>query len=451
MSFNEQINEIWIKLIKKAQDFGLNENFFESNVKKLKVDFFYENTIYSIASSLFVANVLNDNIDKFNMEINKISNKDLQVKFVINSELENLKKNFSNDLDDNQPNNFNSTLKKNMVFSNFIVGKSNKDAYDASKWVSEKKFKNMNPLFLYGSTGLGKTHLANAIGNEYYKNYPNSKIKYTSSDDLIRNISFEISKNDIEKLKNELQNLDVLIVDDIQFFAGKNKINEIFFNIFNKMIDQNKLIIMTSDKAAEELDSTWFDARMKSRFSSGITVKILKPDPDTMKKIVIAKLEEFNFPFKMSDSAITKLVNTFSTDVRKIEGIIHKIFFFAITKYNELSVLDDKEIDDILKHNYEVINSELNNNPDNIVERICRNYNVSKESVLSESRKSDLTTVRKICMYVLKNKLNMTLAKIGRFFQRDHSTVITSIKDVEKMIEKDSHLKQFIESIILSV
>lgn len=451
MSFNEEINEIWIKLIKKAQDFGLNENFFETNIKKLKVDFFYKNTIYSKASSLFVANVLNDNVDKFNMEINKISNKDLQIKFVINSELENIKKNFSNHLEDDQPNIFNSTLKKNMVFSNFIVGKSNKDAYDASKWVSEKKFKNMNPLFLYGNTGLGKTHLANAIGNEYYKNYPNSKIKYTSSDDLIRNISFEISKNDIEKLKNELQNLNVLIVDDIQFFAGKNKINEIFFNIFNKMIDQDKLIIMTSDKAPEELDSNWFDARMKSRFSSGITVKILKPDPETMKRIVIAKLEEFNFPFKMSDSAITKLVNTFSTDVRKIEGIIHKIFFFAITKYNEISVLDDKEIDDILKHNYEVINSELNNDPNNIVERICRNYNVSKESVLSESRKSDLTTVRKICMYVLKNKLNMTLAKIGRFFQRDHSTVITSIKDVEKMIEKDSHLKQFIESIILSV
>lgn len=451
MSFNEEINEIWIKLIKKAQDFGLNENFFETNIKKLKVDFFYKNTIYSKASSSFVANVLNDNVDKFNMEINKISNKDLQIKFVINSELENIKKNFSNHLEDGQPNIFNSTLKKNMVFSNFIVGKSNKDAYDASKWVSEKKFKNMNPLFLYGNTGLGKTHLANAIGNEYYKNYPNSKIKYTSSDDLIRNISFEISKNDIEKLKNELQNLNVLIVDDIQFFAGKNKINEIFFNIFNKMIDQDKLIIMTSDKAPEELDSNWFDARMKSRFSSGITVKILKPDPETMKRIVIAKLEEFNFPFKMSDSAITKLVNTFSTDVRKIEGIIHKIFFFAITKYNEISVLDDKEIDDILKHNYEVINSELNNDPNNIVERICRNYNVSKESVLSESRKSDLTTVRKICMYVLKNKLNMTLAKIGRFFQRDHSTVITSIKDVEKMIEKDSHLKQFIESIILSV
>lgn len=451
MSFNEEINEIWIKLIKKAQDFGLNENFFETNIKKLKVDFFYKNTIYSKASSLFVANVLNDNVDKFNMEISKISNKDLQIKFVIDSELENIKKNFSNHLEDDQPNIFNSTLKKNMVFSNFIVGKSNKDAYDASKWVSEKKFKNMNPLFLYGNTGLGKTHLANAIGNEYYKNYPNSKIKYTSSDDLIRNISFEISKNDIEKLKNELQNLNVLIVDDIQFFAGKNKINEIFFNIFNKMIDQDKLIIMTSDKAPEELDSNWFDARMKSRFSSGITVKILKPDPETMKRIVIAKLEEFNFPFKMSDSAITKLVNTFSTDVRKIEGIIHKIFFFAITKYNEISVLDDKEIDDILKHNYEVINSELNNDPNNIVERICRNYNVSKESVLSESRKSDLTTVRKICMYVLKNKLNMTLAKIGRFFQRDHSTVITSIKDVEKMIEKDSHLKQFIESIILSV
>lgn len=185
MNFNEEINEIWIKLIKKAQDFGLNENFFETNIKKLKVDFFYKNTIYSKASSLFVANVLNDNIDKFNMEINKISNKDLQIKFVINSELENIKKNFSNHLEDDQPNIFNSTLKKNMVFSNFIVGKSNKDAYDASKWVSEKKFKNMNPLFLYGNTGLGKTHLANAIGNEYYKNYPNSKIKYTSSDDLI--------------------------------------------------------------------------------------------------------------------------------------------------------------------------------------------------------------------------------------------------------------------------
>lgn len=451
MDLNEEINKIWTELIKEAKNFGLNENFFESNVKKLKVDFFCKNTIYSKASSLFVANVLNDNVDKFNMEINKISNKDLQVKFVINSELEELKKSFPKNLEEKQLSDFNSTLKKNMVFSNFIVGDSNKDAYNASKWVSEKNFKNMNPLFLYGNTGLGKTHLANAIGNEYYKNYPNSKIKYTSSDDLIRSISFEISKNDIEKLKNEIQNLDVLIVDDIQFFAGKNKINEIFFNIFNKMIDQNKLIIMTSDKSPEELDSTWFDSRMKSRFSSGVTVKILKPDPETMKKIIISKLEEFNYSFKMSDSAITKIVNTFSTDVRKIEGIINKIFFFAITKYNEISVLDDKEIDDILKHNYEVINSELNNDPNNIVERICRNYNVSKESVLSESRKSDLTTVRKICMYVLKNKLNMTLSKIGRFFQRDHSTVITSIKDVEKMIEKDSHLKQFIESIILSV
>lgn len=451
MDLNEEINKIWTELIKEAKNFGLNENFFESNVKKLKVDFFCKNTIYSKASSLFVANVLNDNVDKFNMEINKISNKDLQVKFVIDSELEELKKSFSKNLEEKQLSDFNSTLKKNMVFSNFIVGDSNKDAYNASKWVSEKNFKNMNPLFLYGNTGLGKTHLANAIGNEYYKNYPNSKIKYTSSDDLIRSISFEISKNDIEKLKNEIQNLDVLIVDDIQFFAGKNKINEIFFNIFNKMIDQNKLIIMTSDKSPEELDSTWFDSRMKSRFSSGVTVKILKPDPETMKKIIISKLEEFNYSFKMSDSAITKIVNTFSTDVRKIEGIINKIFFFAITKYNEISVLDDKEIDDILKHNYEVINSELNNDPNNIVERICRNYNVSKESVLSESRKSDLTTVRKICMYVLKNKLNMTLSKIGRFFQRDHSTVITSIKDVEKMIEKDSHLKQFIESIILSV
>lgn len=451
MDLNEEINKIWTELIKEAKNFGLNENFFESNVKKLKVDFFCKNTIYSKASSLFVANVLNDNVDKFNMEINKISNKDLQVKFVIDSELEELKKSFPKNLEEKQLSDFNSTLKKNMVFSNFIVGDSNKDAYNASKWVSEKNFKNMNPLFLYGNTGLGKTHLANAIGNEYYKNYPNSKIKYTSSDDLIRSISFEISKNDIEKLKNEIQNLDVLIVDDIQFFAGKNKINEIFFNIFNKMIDQNKLIIMTSDKSPEELDSTWFDSRMKSRFSSGVTVKILKPDPETMKKIIISKLEEFNYSFKMSDSAITKIVNTFSTDVRKIEGIINKIFFFAITKYNEISVLDDKEIDDILKHNYEVINSELNNDPNNIVERICRNYNVSKESVLSESRKSDLTTVRKICMYVLKNKLNMTLSKIGRFFQRDHSTVITSIKDVEKMIEKDSHLKQFIESIILSV
>lgn len=451
MSLNDEISKIWEELIKKAENFGLNENFFESNVKKLRADFFYKNTIYSKANSLFVANVLNDNVDKFNMEISKISNKDLQIKFVTDLELENLKKNFSNSLEQNQISNFNSTLKKNMVFSNFIVGESNKEAYDASKWVSEKKFKNMNPLFLYGNTGLGKTHLANAIGNEYYKNYPNSKIKYTSSDDLIRSISFEISKNDIEKLKNEIQNLDVLIVDDIQFFAGKNKINEIFFNIFNKMIDQNKLIIMTSDKAPEELDSTWFDARMKSRFSSGITVKILKPDPETMKKIVLSKLEEFDYPFKMSDSAITKIVNTFSTDVRKIEGIINKIFFFAITKYNEISVLDDKEVDNILKHNYEVINSELNNDPNNIIERICRNYNVSKDSVLSESRKSDLTTVRKICMYVLKNKLNMTLSKIGRFFQRDHSTVITSIKDVEKMIEKDSNLKQFIESIILSV
>lgn len=203
---------------------------------------------------------------------------------------------------------------------------------------------------------------------------------------------------------------------------------------------------MTSDKKPDQLRD--FDERMISRFSSGLSVEITKPDSSTVCEILTLKLQEADCAFKMTEKAIAKIINLFNTDIRKLEGVLNRIVFYVMSNYENLTLLDEEHIDKILESEYRTITTELNKNPEGIIEIICRNYNVSKSGVLSESRKSELTNVRKICMYVLKHKLKMTLAEIGKTFQRDHSTVKSSIDGVEKMMLKDSSLRQFIESMI---
>ena len=203
---------------------------------------------------------------------------------------------------------------------------------------------------------------------------------------------------------------------------------------------------MTSDKKPDQLRD--FDERMISRFSSGLSVEITKPDSSTVCEILALKLQEADCTFKMTEKAIAKIINLFNTDIRKLEGVLNRIVFYVMSNYENLTLLDEEHIDKILESEYRTITTELNKNPEGIIEIICRNYNVSKSGVLSESRKSELTNVRNICMYVLKHKLKMTLAEIGKTFQRDHSTVKSSIDGVEKMMLKDSSLRQFIESMI---
>lgn len=450
ISDKNNIDKNWQTILKKIQSYIENENLFELHIQHLKVADFYDNILYVITDSNFVLDILSSSyIDKFNEIATKVLNTNVQVKFVNSENFDEIKKELiiKKEVKNKENNdNYSITLKKSMLFSNFVVGDSNKDAYEAVKMIATNNFTKWTPLFLYGNTGLGKTHLANALGNEYLNNFSSSKVIYVSSDDFTRDVMTAITNNTVEELKNKYKEADLLIVEDVQFFTKRDKTNEIFFNIFNSLIHHNKIIFMTSDKSPLQLYD--FDERMKSRFASGLIVKIEKPDKETMYKILKLKFEEMASNIKLTDNAINKIIGMFDTDIRKLEGIINRILFFALTKYNNLSILDSEQIDEILKTEYEVINQELHKDPNIILEKICRNYNIKKENVLSDSRKAEYTNVRKICMYVFKNYLHKSFSDIGRFFNRNHSTVISSIENVEKMLVNDSSLKKFIELII---
>lgn len=439
----EKLKELWKKVLLKAKKFIQPEVFFDEHIKNLTPKIFRNNIIYVVPNSAFARSVLNDPqyIDQFNKAVQEISGEEYTIQFVSKSEL--IAKNMEKE---KKITNANSGLNKNMYFSNFIVGESNKQAFNAAKAIASEKNLKWNPLFLYGSTGLGKTHLINAIGNEFSKNFPEKKVICTNIDDFTREVFAAISNSKVEEFKNKIKMSDLLILDDVQFLATREKTNEIFFDIFNNMVKDQKWIVMTSDKKPDQLRD--FDERMISRFSSGLSVEITKPDSSTVCEILTLKLQEADCTFKMTEKAIAKIINLFNTDIRKLEGVLNRIVFYVMSNYENLTLLDEEHIDKILESEYRTITTELNKNPEGIIEIICRNYNVSKSGVLSESRKSELTNVRKICMYVLKHKLKMTLAEIGKTFQRDHSTVKSSIDGVEKMMLKDSSLRQFIESMI---
>ncbi|WP_052664007.1 chromosomal replication initiator protein DnaA [Mycoplasmoides alvi] len=445
MPSNDYLNEEWIKVLKKIEPLIENSNFFELHIKKLSVSFFDGENLFVTVNSDFVRNTLFENyLDKFNEIASSVFGKNINVKFLEEKEInlfieKNQLKNFFD------KNNYFLDFKKNMTFYNFVVDDSNSSAYNAVKMLSINAPYKCSPLFIYGETGLGKTHLANALCNDYLNNFPNSKIIYLSSDDFTRKVIEFLNSKKIEDLKQHFKEADLLVMEDIQFLTKRDKTNEIFFNIFNYLVNKEKIILITSDKTPDQLYD--FEPRMISRFASGLTICIKKPEIKTIIEILHLKLKELNVSFRLTDQAVTKIVNLFNYDIRRLEGIINRIIFFVVTKYKNISVIDNKQIDEILESEYNIINKELNKDPQILLEKICRNYNIKKDDVLSISRKADHTNVRKICMYVFYKNLHMSLSEIGRFFNRDHSTVKTSIESIEKIIKNDLTLKSFLENI----
>jgi chromosomal replication initiator protein len=302
--------------------------------------------------------------------------------------------------------------------------------------------------------GLGKTHLLHAIGNEFLKRNPSKSIRYVASDEFVREVYNALSSgnNNIETLKDKYQNADLLLIDDIQFLAKKDKINEIFFNIFNHNIKNGQIIVMTSDKPPSLLDN--FEDRMKSRFASGLMIKINKPDLASIQKILEEKIKEANENFLFTKEAIAYVAHRNSNDVRHLEGYLHRILFYAINNLPPQAVINV----DTIKNSIEVENLEkigdlgYDVNPDIVISQICAAYSINKDLVKSKIRTKQSSLVRHVCMYVLRTKFNMPFDQIGSYFNgRSHSTVIESVEKIQNKIKKDPSLKEFIENLFKKI
>ena len=326
---------------------------------------------------------------------------------------------------------FNSNLNPNYTFESFVVGPSNREGQAASLAAALNPGKFYNPLFLFGKSGLGKTHLLHAVGNYIRSKNKSMRVLYISSDQFIEEYFRCIREKGFEALKNRFRSIDVILIDDIQFLASREKVGEYFFSIFNLFINSNKQIIMTSDRPPLELKG--LEDRLVSRFASGLSVGLTAPEYETSFKILKNKIKEQNMPEDIIEDDVLKYIaERFSNDVRQLEGALNKLLFTAISFNNSGSITMNDAIDSFKLIG--VPGEKKNLTIEKIKIVVAEYYNISPNELSSKVRTSKIAMARHIAMYLCRTLLTSSLSQIGNEFGgRDHTTVINGIEKVEKM------------------
>ena len=329
----------------------------------------------------------------------------------------------------------------NKNFNNFILGSSNKLAFEASKKITED-LSHYNPLYLYSGVGMGKTHLLNAIGLEF-KN--NKKIMFISAERFMYHFIKSIKSNEMVKFKDYFRNTDVLLIDDIQFMNGKEAMQEEFFHTFNALIDKGSQIVITADRAPNKLSR--IQERIKSRFSGGLVVDIQNADYDLRFKIIKSKTNELMLlngnSIKISDEILKFICTEIRSNVREVVGALNRIISFSRI-YNKVPSLAETKV--ILK---DLLNMSENKVTIDLIQTIvCKFFKISKNEMLSARRSRYLVRPRQTAIYLAKVLTSKSLPEIGRSFSnRDHTTVIHSVKTIEKLKSEDKELSLNIDNL----
>ena len=329
----------------------------------------------------------------------------------------------------------------NKNFNNFILGSSNKLAFEASKKITED-LSHYNPLYLYSGVGMGKTHLLNAIGLEF-KN--NKKIMFISAERFMYHFIKSIKSNEMVKFKDYFRNTDVLLIDDIQFMNGKEAMQEEFFHTFNALIDKGSQIVITADRAPNKL--LRIQERIKSRFSGGLVVDIQNADYDLRFKIIKSKTNELMLlngnSIKISDEILKFICTEIRSNVREVVGALNRIISFSRI-YNKVPSLAETKV--ILK---DLLNMSENKVTIDLIQTIvCKFFKISKNEMLSARRSRYLVRPRQTAIYLAKVLTSKSLPEIGRSFSnRDHTTVIHSVKTIEKLKSEDKELSLNIDNL----
>lgn len=437
-----ECNTIWNNVLDTIKE---NEIFdsptFDSYIKTSKLreineDIAVVEVPYSLNKSFF-----SRYINEFESVLSNIMDHKITCNVVLKNEIANLHKKEEEELFTFE--NGNKIVKDN-TFDNFIQGKSNKAAYTAAySFVSNYNQINFNPLFIYGNSGLGKTHLLHSICNYLMENEPNAKFLYIDGNDLISMIIKSLYMKKSEQLIKAICELDFLLIDDIQHLAKTNDSQELFFNIYNKLISANKKIILTSDVYPSELNN--INNRIISRFTSGLSVGIDSPEFETAVSILYKKLEGREQSNIINEEALYFIAHKFNEDVRKLEGALNELLFKAIL-YNP-DIIDEEFAMECFKDNPLIhANDEISVNK--IKKVVCNYYNITKKQIESKSRTADIANARHIAIYLCRELLDMPFKKIGNEFGgRDHSTIMSSYEKMTKMIDSKETYRKVIAQI----
>lgn len=393
-------------------------------------------------------------IDIISDIFNSITGTNFNFEFVLENEYNNKKITVKKEKEEELGVPYNSSEKANLnpdyVFENFIVGESNRFAQATALAVAENPGKMYNPLFIYGNSGLGKTHLMQAIGNYILKN-TNKRVLYVTSDQFINDF-LGLNKKDkdgtnfdyVDLFKDKYRNIDVLIIDDIQFLGNAPKTQNEFFHTFNTLYDDKKQIIISSDSSPDDLKH--LEDRLRTRFNWGLKVNIFPPDNDLRREILRKKMANMDFSRHISDDAIDYIANMCPSDVRSLEGALTRVCAYSTIFFQEEITLDLTI--EALKGTITPMTN-FKNDIQKIQRVVAEHYNVSVEDLKSKKRVATIAFPRQIAIYLSRQLTDESFPKIGiEFGGRDHSTVMHSCDKIEKERKENKQLDNIINEII---
>ena len=370
---------------------------------------------------------------------NYLTNKECSVTIISEEELQNQTNNTLNKPESINYVSLNPTLNPKYTFDSFVVGNNNRFAHAASLAVAEAPATSYNPLFIYGGVGLGKTHLMHAIGNSILRKNKNSNILYVTSEKFTNQLINSIKDNTSAQFRDKYRNIDVLLIDDIQFIAGKERIQEEFFHTFNTLHESGKQIILSSDKPPKDIPL--LEDRLKSRFEWGLIADISNPDYETRLAILRKKAQLDNII--VDDEILSNIATRIDSNIRELEGTLNKLIATSsLTNSPITKEMAERAINDIVAQQEKVISSEF------IQETVAKYFNISAKDLRGSKRSNDIAFPRQIAMFLCRNVAQMSLPQIGKDFgKRDHTTVMHACNKIESEIKENNNTKAIVESV----
>ncbi|MBO4213179.1 MAG: chromosomal replication initiator protein DnaA [Clostridia bacterium] len=333
-----------------------------------------------------------------------------------------------------------SATDKEYTFETFVVGSSNKFAHAVSVAVASNPAEEYNPLFIYGSSGLGKTHLMKAIAYKVKKDHPEFKIVFIKGDDFTNELVASISKKTMAAFKEKYRKVDMLLVDDVQFIAGKVATQEEFFHTFNTLFENHKQIILTSDRPPKEIQH--LEDRIKTRFEGGMIADIQPPDTELRIAILKRKAEIMNV--NLPNDVLTFIGENIKSNIRQIEGVIKKLGAYSYITQSPITV-------DIAKNqlsSFISVNASPTETAEKVIASVSKIYDVPVEDIKSKKRSKEISTARHVSVYVIRKVTQMPVVDIGKIFNRDHTTVLASIDVVSNEIASNPETERIVSGLI---
>lgn len=432
-----KLNELWqesLKLIKAE----LTDVSFNTWIKTIEPLTIKDNTVILCVPNDFTKGILESRYTNLVANaIKKVSSKNYNINFIMESEIDRYI-----DKSKKESENFDSSpmLNPKYTFDTFVIGNSNRFAHAASLAVAEAPAQAYNPLFIYGGVGLGKTHLMHAIGHYILSQNSNTKVLYVTSEKFTNELINSIRDDKNEEFRNRYRNIDVLLIDDIQFIAGKERTQEEFFHTFNALHEANKQIIISSDRTPKEIPT--LEDRLRSRFEWGLIADIQPPDLET--RVAILKKKAEIEGIEIGNDVLLFIANRIESNIRELEGALIRIMAYSSLTNNKLNVaVAEEALKDIISDNKpKPITSEL------IQEIVADHFDLKIEDFKSRKRSRPIAYPRQIAMFLCRELTDLSLPKIGdEFGGRDHTTVIHAYDKISQEIEEDPQVKKTIEGL----